>query len=92
VRGTVHIKDQYGRELLESPGGADTFEAMAVVIQANGGFGESVSLNGEDAENFVNEIANPSTDERRLSHLKRSDETFEKSFSSEPISQLPSNE
>jgi hypothetical protein len=65
---------------------------MAVVINANGGFGESVSLNGVDAENFVDEIANPSTDERRLSHLRRADETYKISFSSKPISTLPSDE
>jgi hypothetical protein len=62
---------------------------MAVVISANGGFGESVLLEGEDAEKFVDEIENPSTDERRLDHLRRSDETFEKIFSREPISDLP---
>jgi len=66
---------------------------MAVVINnANGGFGESVSLEGADAENFVNEIERPSTDKRRLSHLKRSDETYKVSFSFDPISQLPSDE
>jgi len=65
---------------------------MAVVINANGGFGESVSLRGEDAESFIDEIENPSTDKRRLSHLKRSDETYRASFSLEPISTLPADE
>jgi len=65
---------------------------MAVVIAANGGFGESVLLEGKDAERFVDEIENPSTDERRLKHLERSDETFEAVFSPEPISKLPVDE
>lgn len=65
---------------------------MAVEINANGGFGESVSLHGEDAERFVSEIANPSTDERRLSHLERSDEAYDRFFSPEPISKLPADE
>jgi hypothetical protein len=62
---------------------------MAVEINATGGFGESVSLRGEDAERFVAEVANPSTDERRLSHLERSDRAFERFYSPEPISALP---
>lgn len=65
---------------------------MAVVINANGGFGESVSLEGKDAESFIDEIENPSMDERRLQHLKRSDETFKNVFSREPISTLPTDE
>ena len=65
---------------------------MAVEINANGGFGESVSLHGEDAERFVAEVANPSSDKRRLSHLERSDEAYERFFSPEPISELPTNE
>jgi hypothetical protein len=63
---------------------------MAVEIHTNGGFGESVSLTGRDAERFVNEIENPSTDSRRLDHLERSDEAFKRSYSPEPISELPS--
>lgn len=62
---------------------------MAVVITANGGFGESVLLEGKDAERFVDEIENPSMDKRRLEHLKYSDETFQDVFSSEPIDELP---
>jgi hypothetical protein len=62
---------------------------MAVEIGATGGFGESVSLSGEDAARFVNEVAHPSTDERRLSHLERSDRVYEHVFSPEPISELP---
>jgi hypothetical protein len=65
---------------------------MAVEINATGGFGESVSLHGADAARFVSEIANPSTDERRLKHLERSDETYERLFSPEPISELPAGE
>jgi hypothetical protein len=65
---------------------------MAVEINANGGFGESVSLRGADAARFVSEIATPSTDERRISHLARSDEAYERFFSPEPISELPSDE
>ena len=62
---------------------------MAVEINATGGFGESVSLHGADAARFVSEIANPSTDERRLSHLERSDQAYERFFSPEPISEIP---
>jgi hypothetical protein len=62
---------------------------MAVEIGATGGFGESVSLSGDDAARFVNEVAHPSTDERRLSHLERSDRVYEHLFSPEPISELP---
>lgn len=64
---------------------------MAVEINATGGFGESVSLHGEDAARFVAEIAHPSTDERRLSHLERADRAFERIFSPEPISDLPNS-
>lgn len=62
---------------------------MAVEINSSGGFGESISLHGEDAERFLNEVVNPSTDERRLAFLRRSDETFERLYSSEPIRDLP---
>lgn len=62
---------------------------MAVEINALGGFGESVSLRGEDAARFVDEIKNPSTDERRLDHLSRSDEAFERLFCDEPLTALP---
>jgi hypothetical protein len=62
---------------------------MAVEINATGGFGESVSLKGDDAARFVKEIENPSNDERRLSHLARSDQAFERLFSPEPLSELP---
>jgi hypothetical protein len=65
---------------------------MAVEISANGGFGECVSLTGEDASRFVDDILTPSTDPRRLKHLERSDEAFERSFSPEPISDLPASE
>jgi len=65
---------------------------MAVEIGATGGFGESVSLHGSDAARFVNEVAEPSRDERRLSHLERSDRAYERYFSPEPISNLPANE
>ena len=65
---------------------------MAVEIHSNGGFGESVYLKGADAERFVDEIENPSTDERRLGHLERSDEAYRRIFSSEPISELPTGE
>lgn len=62
---------------------------MAVEINATGGFGESVSLHGEDAARFVADVANPSADERRLSHLERSDQAFERFFSPEPIREIP---
>jgi hypothetical protein len=65
---------------------------MAVEINANGGFGESVSLHGADAERFVSEIANPSMDKRRITHLERSDQAYERFYSPEPISKLPADE
>lgn len=65
---------------------------MAVEIGANGGFGESVSLRGTDAARFVDEIMHPSTDSQRLSHLERSDETYERFFAPDPISELPAEE
>lgn len=65
---------------------------MAVEISANGGFGECVSLTGADAARFVDDIMSPSTDERRLVHLERSDEAYERFYSPEPISELPSGE
>jgi hypothetical protein len=65
---------------------------MAVEINSSGGFGESISLHGEDAERFLGEVVNPSTDERRLAFLKRSDETFERLFSPEPIRELPTTQ
>lgn len=65
---------------------------MAVEINANGGYGESVSLHGADAERFVSEIANPSRDERRITHLERSDKAYERFYSPEPISELPADE
>ena len=65
---------------------------MAVEIHANGGFGESVSLEGADAARFVGEIANPSNDGRRLLHLERSDAAYERFFSAEPITELPVTE
>lgn len=64
---------------------------MAVEINATGGFGESVSLHGEDAARFVAEIARPSTDERRLAHLERADEAYARFFSPEPLSNLPAS-
>jgi hypothetical protein len=65
---------------------------MAIEINANGDFGESVHLSGADAENFVREISHPSTDQRRLSHLARSDAAYERIFSPEPLSDLPPSE
>lgn len=65
---------------------------MAVEISANGGFGECVSLTGEDAARFVDDILAPSNDPRRLEHLKRSDEAYERFYSPEPISDLPASE
>jgi hypothetical protein len=64
---------------------------MAIEISSNGGYGESVRLDGVDADCFVSEIQNPSRDERRLTHLVRSDEAFGRFVSSEPISELPSS-
>ena len=66
-----------------------TFIPMAVEINSSGGYGESISLHGEDAERFLREVVCPSTDERRLTFLKRSDETFERLFSPEPIREFP---
>ena len=65
---------------------------MAVEIGANGGFGESVSLYGKDAAHFVSEIVHPSSDNRRLGHLKRSDEAYKRFFAPEPISELPAED
>ena len=65
---------------------------MAVEIGATGGFGESVSLHGDDAARFVDEVIRPSNDERRLSHLERADRAYDCFFSPEPISELPSAE
>lgn len=62
---------------------------MAVEINSSGGEGKPISLNGTDAERFLDEVLNPSTDTRRLAHLRRSDETFERLFSPEPIRDLP---
>jgi len=62
---------------------------MAVEINSSGGSGETISLHGTDAERFLDEALNPSTDKRRLAHLRRSDETFERLFSPEPIRDLP---
>lgn len=61
---------------------------MAVEIGATGGSDGSVSLHGSDAARFLCEVAEPSKDERRLSHLKRSDQAYERFFSPEPISRL----
>lgn len=62
---------------------------MAIEINnANAWFGESVHLSGDDASRFVREIESPSTDERRLNHLRRSDETFRRYWSDEPITDL----
>ena len=65
---------------------------MAVEFNPTGGFGESVSLHGEDAARFVKEVAHPSTDARRLAHLERSDQAYDRFFSPEPISKLPADE
>ncbi|HEX5526062.1 MAG TPA: hypothetical protein VFX44_02555 [Solirubrobacterales bacterium] len=62
---------------------------MAVEINSSDGFSEPLTLHGEDAERFLNEVVCPSTDERRLAFLRRSDETFERLFSPEPIRELP---
>lgn len=59
---------------------------MAVEI---GGNGKGVSLTGEDASRFVDELRCPSDDPRRLEHLRRADEAPERSRFPEPISELP---
>lgn len=64
---------------------------MAVEIGASES-GERVSLTGDDAERFIDEVLNPSTDARRLEHLERSDETFKRIFSPEPLRDLPNGE
>jgi hypothetical protein len=60
---------------------------MAVEINGNGG---RISLTGADAARFVEELKEPNKDPRRLEFLRRSDEVFAESFSSEPIRDLPS--
>ncbi len=62
---------------------------MAIEISANGGFGERVSLTGDDAERFIEDVLNPSDDPRRLEHLRRSDEAYRRMSSSEPLHDLP---
>jgi hypothetical protein len=62
---------------------------MAVEISPNGSFGVSVSLEGADATRFVQEVAEPSKDRRRLDHLERSDRAYVQFFSPEPVSSLP---
>jgi len=64
---------------------------MAVEIGASE-LGERVSLTGADAERFLDEVLNPSEDPRRLEHLRRSDETFARTYSPEPIRDLPRSE
>jgi hypothetical protein len=64
---------------------------MAIEISSNGSYGESVRLSGADAESFVREIEHPSTDERRLGHLERSDDAYRRLYSSEPIRDLPTS-
>ena len=59
---------------------------MAVEIGAGS---ERVSLVGEDAKRFIDEVLNPSTDERRLEHLARSDAAYRRMASPEPIRELP---
>jgi hypothetical protein len=65
---------------------------MAVEIGAGNVVGERLSLTGADAASFVDDVLKPSTDERRLRHLERSDETFKSLYSPEPISDLPASE
>lgn len=60
---------------------------MAVEIGASDSAGH-VSLTGADAERFLDEVLHPSTDERRLEHLRRSDETFARIYSSESMRDL----
>jgi hypothetical protein len=62
---------------------------MAVEIGAGSETGESVSLTGADAERFIDEVLNPSADERRLRHLELSDEAYRRMSSPEPIRELP---
>jgi hypothetical protein len=64
---------------------------MAVEIGASES-GERVSLVGEDAERFIDEVLSPSADPRRLEHLRRSDEAFARFYSPEPIHDLPGSE
>jgi hypothetical protein len=62
---------------------------MAVEINGNGG---RISLTGDDAARFIEEVRNPSKDERRLEHLRRSDEAFERSGPPKIIHDLPLSE
>jgi hypothetical protein len=63
---------------------------MAVEIGAGSSdFAGRVCLTGDDASRFIEDVLHPSTDERRLEHLRRSDEAYERFYSSEPISDLP---
>lgn len=65
---------------------------MAVEIGAGNVAGERLSLTGADARRFVDDVLRPSTDERRLRHLERSDKTFKSLYSPEPVSNLPAGE
>jgi hypothetical protein len=48
-----------------------------------------ISLTGTDSKRFIREVLEPSTDPRRLEHLRCSDETFRRIYSPEPIHDLP---
>lgn len=60
---------------------------MAIEIAGNG-LGETVVLEGEDAERFVEETKNPTDDGRRAEHLRRSAETYERVFSEKTANEL----
>jgi hypothetical protein len=51
-------------------------------------YGASQPLVGRDAERLVEEVNNPSRDERRIDHLRRSDEAFEKLYTHEPANTI----
>jgi len=60
---------------------------MAIKIDTDG-YGDSVVLEGEDARRFVEETKHPSDDARRVEHLRRSADTFERVYSEKPANEL----
>jgi hypothetical protein len=60
---------------------------MAIEI-AGSGLGEPVTLTGADARRFVEETKNPTDDARRVEHLRRSAETYERVFSEKTANEL----
>jgi hypothetical protein len=59
---------------------------MAIEIDTIGD--SSVRLTGDDARRFIDEVKNPSNDPRRIQHLERSAETFERVYSEKSANEL----